>query len=177
MAETENKVFAMFSGAVKKSLEQIETEEGTFKGTPMVRYTFDMADWLFDEKDVMQFDKRPEDEMIRVGARLTGAYAFFGNKAAHARAERDVYDQKKDEIFNKLILDELSDGKYKVTEARARAKDLMADAGIDDVCIGKEMLKNDWEHLMNATDKMVSFIQTTLKFRQNERFRSNQMET
>ncbi len=171
-----SRVRLMYKRKVEKALESLEKEHEEFKAQPMVDFTLKIATWLFDKGEVNEIDKVAEASLIRTGVRLTGAYGYFGNKAAYARAERDVYEQKADEVLATLLL-EYIDESYKVTEARSRAKQEMSEAGLTEAVIAKELVKNDWENLMSATDKMISFIQTTLSYRKNEQYRSNQMHS
>ena len=160
-----------FEQAVKPSLEKLSTANASFVGEKTVAYVLETGRWLFKEP----IDKVSEDELFRVGGHLTGAYGYFGNLCANARADRDVYVEKRDTLIKKKTLEYL-DSKYKVTEAGNRAKTEVAETGINDEVARKELIKNNWENLMTATDKMISFIQTTLSYRKSERFRSNQME-
>lgn len=171
MSNEGTRVQQLFENEIKESLKKMKRADQEFIESELVTYIFNTAHWLFSTP----VDQVSEDELLRVGGHLTGAYAFFGNKAALARAERDTYQQKRDDIKDQLMA-ELLDDKYKVTEARTQVSQELAESGINEQVVAKEMVKNDWEYLMNATDKMISFIQTTLSYRKNEKFRSNSMQ-
>lgn len=171
MAEPQNRVQLLFEKQIKESMKKIKRADEEFLKSDWVTYVFNTAHWLFSTPA----DQVSEDEFLRVGGHLTGAYAYFGNKAAFARAERDAYAQKRDDIKDQLM-SEMLDDKYKVTEARTEVSKELAESGINEQVTMKEMTKNDWENLMNSTDKMISFIQTTLSYRKNEKFRSNSMQ-
>ena len=162
-----------FAQAVKPSLEKLSIANASFVGDKMVAYVLETGKWLFTEP----IDKISEDELFRVGGHLTGACGYFGNLCANARADRDVYTEKRDILIKKKTLEYLSlDDKYKVTHATSKAKTEVAETGINDEVAEKELIKNNWENLMDATNKMISFIQTTLSYRKSEKFRSNQMQ-
>tara|TARA_R100001086_G_scaffold118472_2_gene60887 strand:- start:972 stop:1490 length:519 start_codon:yes stop_codon:yes gene_type:complete len=171
MSAASERVQKMFEDAVKANLKKMVRADEAFIKEEMVTYIFNTAHWLFSTPA----DQVGEDELLRVGGHLTGAYAYFGNRAAMARAERDLYLQKRDDIKDQLI-SEYTDDDYKVTKARTEASKEIADSGINEQVTEKELTKNDWEYLMNATDKMISFIQTTLSYRKSEKFRSNSMQ-
>ena len=161
----------LFEQSVEPTMQRLSDANASFVGDKTVAYVLDIGKWLFKT----EADKLSEDELLRVGHNLTGAYGYFGNVTANARADRDVYTEKRDNLIQKLTLEYL-DENYKVTEARSRAKTEVEDAGINDQVVIKELIKNNWESLMTATDKMISFIQTTLSYRKNEKFRGNQLQ-
>lgn len=163
-----NRVAELFEKQIKESLKKIKKADEDFLKTDWVTYVFNTAHWLFSTPA----DQVSEDEFLRVGGHLTGAYAYFGNKAALARAERDAYSQKRDDIKDQLMSEYLDD-RYKVTDARTQVSREIAESGINEQVMTKELIKNDWENLMNATDKMISFIQTTLSYRKSEKFRGS----
>ena len=171
MSKHLNTIRDEFEQAIKPSLEKLSNANASFVGDKMVAYVLETGKWLFTQP----IDKISEDELLRVGGHLTGAYAYFGNLCANARADRDVFTEKRDNLIGKLTLQYLDD-KYKVTEARSRAKAEVEGAGVDDDVAEKELIKNNWENLMNATDKMISFIQTTLSYRKSEKFRGSQLQ-
>lgn len=131
----------------------------------MVNFVFIIGKELFEHP----LDQQGEDWLVKTGGKLTGAFAYLGQKSARARAERDVYEQKRDEMLAGLILEYVGSD-YKVTEARAKAKGEMVE--IEDLLIRKEAEKNQWEHIVTACDRMTSFIQSALKVKQGERFKS-----
>jgi len=163
-ATAETRATRIFREKTQKALAKIESLDELRESDKMVDYIFKVGRWLFDE----DLDTLSEPLLMRTGGRLTGVYAYLGNKASRARGERDVYAQKRDEVTGELML-EFLDGDYKVTEARSRAK--LETAELDDIVTIKEIEKNNYENLLGAADKMVSFIQTAIRVRENERFR------
>lgn len=145
-----------------KNVEQFRNSD------PMVDLVFKIGRELFERP----LDVQDEGWLLRTGGKLTGAYSYIGQKASYARAERDVYEQKREEIMSDMMLKYL-DTDYKVTEARAEAKILLRE--IDDLIVAKEAEKNQWENILHATDKMTSFIQSTLKIKDTERFHSSKL--
>ncbi|MDF1498543.1 MAG: hypothetical protein P1P85_04295 [Patescibacteria group bacterium] len=115
-------------------------------------------------------DQQGEQWLVKTGGKLTGVFAYLGQMSSRARAERDIYEQKRDEVSGELMLKYLDD-KYKVTEARANVKSDMVE--IEQLINQKEAEKNQWENIVLACDKMVTFIQSALRVKQGERFKSN----
>lgn len=159
----ESRGMSAFREKTETALSKIDDSE--FREEEMVAYIFEVGEWLFKNK----LDITPEEQLVRVGGKLTGISAYLGNKSAMARAERDVYRQKKEEVIN-----EISVKKYnisgKITLAKAEAK--LEAAELDDVVIGKELEKNNYENILKACDKMVSFIQSAIKVKESEKFKS-----
>lgn len=160
----ETRGMKLFRKKTERSLSRIQQPEDFRQSDKQIDWVFKVAEFLF-EKDLDQYN---EAWLVRHGGRLTAVYAYLGNYASRARAERDVYEQKRDEVLGELML-ELLDGDYKVTEARSRAKVEVAE--IDDLVVEKEMEKNNYEHLLNAIDKLVSFMQSAIRVRESERYR------
>ena len=148
------------------ALAQVQEIED-FREDKMIDFVFKVGDVLFD-KDL---DVMDGGWLVRHGGRLTGVYAYLGNQASRARGERDVYEQKKDEVFQKLVLQHIASKGYKVTEARAIAK--LETSELEDLVIAKEVEKNSLENIMLATDKMVGFIQSALRIKNSEQYKSN----
>ena len=154
-----------FKKKTEKALESIGKPDDFQKRDKHIQYIFEIGEWLFSN----DLDKTSESSLIRVGGRLTGVYSYLGNRAAYARAERDVYEQKRDEVMGNLVLEKL-DNQYKVTEARALAKQEVSE--LEDWVVEKELEKNNnYENLMAACDKMISFVQTAISYKKAERFR------
>jgi len=101
--------------------------------------------------------------LVRHGGRLTGVYAYLGNKASRARGERDVYAQKKDEVFQNLVLAHIKKSSYKVTEARAIAK--LETTDLENLVIAKEVEKNNFRKpfIVWQQIKWSVFIQSALR--------------
>jgi hypothetical protein len=127
----------------------------------MVNYIFSVGRSLFDTP----LDKQNTDFLLRTGGKLVGAFAYLGQKSSFARAERDVFDQKCNEVEKELVLKKLSeDTKYKVTQAKA-----IVSAEIEELkefVIQKDIAKNQWENITEACQTMVMFIQSTIKVKE-----------
>lgn len=137
----------------------------------IVKFVLDMGRKLFDKN----LDQMPPDQLVRIGGKLSGAFSYLGQKASYARAERDVYEQKSDEVEKELMLSRLaSDEKYKVTIARAEVSAEIEE--LKEFVIQKEAEKNAWENIQEACDKMISFVQSAIKVKENERFNSNRLQ-
>ena len=147
------------------ALAQVQSVED-FREDKMIDFVFKVGDVLFN-KDL---DTMDGGWLVRHGGRLTGVYAYLGNKASRARGERDVYAQKKDEVFQNLVLAHIKKSSYKVTEARAIAK--LETTDLENLVIAKEVEKNNLENVMLATDKMVGFIQSALRVKNAEQYKT-----
>lgn len=159
-----------FRDKCDKALAQIKTMEEFRESDKMIDFVFKSGRDLFQN----DLDRLDEGWLVRKGGRLTGVYAYLGNKASYARAERDVYAQKLSEVTNEIMLKHLnSDDGYKVTQARAMAKSEVIE--LEDLVIMKNAEKNNFENIMSATERMIGFIQSAIKVKEGERFRSRAM--
>lgn len=156
----------LFRAKVEVAMQRVKSIE-QFRGSDtMVDYVFKVGRELFDTP----LDQQDVAKLIRTGGRLTGVYVYLGQRSAHARAERDVYEQKKDEVEKEMLLVQLNSG-TKVTEARAKVAGDVAD--LSQFVIEKDVAKNQWENITDAVEKMVSFIQSAIKVKEGERFQSS----
>lgn len=146
-----------------KNLQQFRAED------EMVDYVYKTGHTLFQT----DLDKIDPNKLIEIGGKLTAIYAYLGNKAAYARAQRDVYAQKRDEVSSRLALDLYSDSESKITLAKAKAKLQVTE--IEEVVTIMEHEKSNYENLLKAVDKMTSFIQSALRIKSNETFRGRDM--
>ena len=162
----ESRGMKLFKLKTEASLARLETKE-KFRENKMVESVFQIANELFHKP----LDTMPMDWLIKKGGELTGIYAYLGNLCASARAKRDIFEQKRDEVMNEFIVNSRSE---KITLARHQAK--LDTAELDDFVIEAEHNKNNLENLLNATDKMVSFIQSAIKVKEGERFRTRTMQ-
>lgn len=156
---------------VEKAMAKINNLDEFRKLDSMVNFVFDVGHTLFDK----ELDTVGTDWLIRYGGRLTGAYAYLGQKAAYVRAERDVYEQKASEVEKELMLDKLAENTgYRVTQARAEISAEISE--LKDLVIAKEAEKNQWENTKEACNVMVSFMQSAIKTKEGERFKSNRLQ-
>jgi len=155
----------LFKIKTEASLTRIKKLE-EFRQNKMINEVLVAANELFHN----DLDKQSTPWLIKKGGQLTGIYAYLGNLSANARAKRDIFEQKRDEVINQFIVDSTSE---KITFARSQAKVDVAE--LDDFVIEAEHDKNNFENLLNATDKMISFIQSAIKVKEGERFRSRDM--
>lgn len=162
----ETKAVALFRRKTQKAMAKIESLDEFKASDAMVKYVFDIGRSMFDT----DLDRLAEPWLIKTGGRLTGVYAYLGNRAARARAERDVYLQKSEEVEAELMVEYLKDGEYKVTGARAQIK--VECTELREFVTLKELEKNNFENLLNATDKMVSFIQSAIRVKEAERYKT-----
>jgi hypothetical protein len=135
---------------------------------PMVDFVFKVGRELFDTP----LDKQTPDRLLHYGGKLVGAYPYLGQKSSYARAERDVYEAKLKETEKELFLS-MVDGKYKVTEIKARVS---AEVEIlTEFVLQKEASKNQWEHITEACQAMFSFCQSALRVKEGEKYSSSRM--
>lgn len=145
------------------NLQQFRDEDS------MVDYVVSTGRSLFDHP----LDQHTPDSLLRIGGKLTGAYAYLGQLAARARAERDVYEQKADETEKELVLKYVGD-KYKVTQAKAMASAEMQE--LAEFVIQKDAAKNQWEAIANACQTMIMFIQSAIRVKDGEKYAGKRMQ-
>lgn len=147
-----------------KNLQQFRDED------EMVDYVFKIGRELFQT----ELDKMDPNRLIEIGGKLTAIYAYLGNKTAYARAQRDVYAQKRDEVASQIAIDKYADSESKITLAKAKAKLQVTE--IDELVTITDYEKNNYENLLRAVDKMTSFIQSAIRVRTNETFHGRGMQ-
>ena len=164
-----NSVLKNYQDKVKKAESRIISQEDFRKQDTMVEYIFSKSRWLF----TTDLDVMGEDELVRVGGKLTGILAYLGNTTARTRAERDIAENKRDVVLSELTVEMYSDADNKITFAKAQAK--IQTAPLDDFVTEKEYNKNNYEYLTEACRTMILFIQSAIKIKLSERMVSKQM--
>ena len=135
-----------------------------FRGSdPMVDFIFSTGKSLFAKP----LDQWSPSELINIGGKLTGAYAYLAQKSAEARATHDTMTQQKEEEFNKIITMKLEEGE-KITQARQIAK--VETTKFERLIVTLKEKKNQWEGAVSACERMISFIQSAIKMKQSETF-------
>ncbi len=167
--KSESKAMAIFRAKTELAMARIKDLKQFRESDTMVDFVFKIGREMFD-KDLDTMDTA---WLINTGGKLTAIYAYLGNKASYARAQRDVYEQKRDEVSARISLEEYPDTE-KITVAKAKAKLQVTE--LDEMVTIAESEKNNMENLMWATDKMVGFLQSAIKVKEGERFRSNAMQ-
>ena len=150
----------------KIALSKIKNLNEFREDDKMVDEVFKIGRFLYDE----DLDRVAEQTLVRLGGRLTGIYAYLGNIASRARAERDIAENIKDEMLAQKAVDLYGDTE-KITMAKAQAKVAVID--LENDVIAKEQAKNNYENLMNACDKMIGFIQSALKVKLGEKYKTS----
>ena len=151
----------LFKKKTEVAMAKISSVEKFRKTDTMVDLVLTIGKYLLDKP----LDIQSPDVLLKNGGRLTGAYAYLGQKASFARAERDVYEQKLSEVEKELTLNYL-DGDYKVTEVRARVSGDVEE--LKELVLQKEAEKNQWESITESCSTMIMFIQSALKMKQSE---------
>lgn len=167
---TETSAISQFRERCELALAEVKDIEHFRESDVMVNYVFTIGRELFDTP----LDQHNTDGLLRRGGKLAGAYVYLGQQSAYARAERDVYAQKADEHDKAVMLELIHDKDMKVTEARATAKEVCAP--MKEIAIQKDVAKNQWENITEATEKMVSFIQSAIKVKEGERYQSSRVQ-
>ena len=163
----ESNAVKMFREKCELALAQIPDLDSFRASDPMVDYVFKIGADLFKRP----LDTIQEGELVRTGGKLTGAYVYLGQKSVRARAVKDVYEQKLDETEKELTLTYYAEDEQKITHSRAKAKVEVGE--LQQFVIQKNAEKNQWENITMACDKMVSFIQSAIKVKEGERFKSS----
>ena len=162
------KAMSLFKKKTEAALAKVQNPEELKKKHEVIKYIFDTADWVFTQ----QLDAVPEHTLVRYGGKMTGAYVFIGTLANEARLKRDIYVEKREEIINELTVQKYFDSE-KITLARAEAK--KEAAVLNDFIIAADYEKNNFETLVYACDKTVSFLQSAIKVKQGERYKDKQL--
>jgi len=168
-SDNDSDIVRIYRAKCEAALAQIKDIAQFRAEDKMVDYVFLVGRKLFD----VPLDKQNLDEMIRTGGKLTGAYVYLGQKSARARAERDVYTQKLDEVEKERLLALMHSG-VKVTEARAAVAGEVVQ--LADFVLEKDVVKNQWENITDANEKMVSFIQSAIRVKEGERYQSARLQ-
>jgi len=158
-----------FLNKVERATKKINNVEYYQVQDPMFDYVIKSAQRLFEHG---KLDNVPEHKLIQTGGKLLGAYTYLGAKSVQLRAERDIYRQKMEEVEREKSL-EYYENSEKITLARTQAKAEVAE--LEELVIQKETEKNNYEHAVTACEKMLGFIQSTIKVKQGERFASREV--
>lgn len=167
--QNESQALALFRRKCSSAMNKIKNLDDFRQTDEMVDYVLKVGKRLFTQP----LDQQSPDQLIQTGGKLCGAYAYLGQKSSYARAERDVFQQKSEEVSQELLLQHL-DEDYKVTEARALIASEMAE--LKEFVIGKDAEKNQWENITEAADKMISFLQSAIKIKEGERFSGSRLQ-
>lgn len=155
---------AQYKNDVAEAFTKIKTLDELRAENNMVNEVFLISRKIFDN----DLDTMSLGWLLSNGGKLASIYAYLGNKYAVARAERDIYEQKKDEVLNRLTTEYYGDSESKITLARARAK--LEIASIEEMITIKEYEKKSMENLLSATERLVGFIQSAIKVKQSEKY-------
>lgn len=166
---TQSNAVRQFREKCDAAMAKIKDLDAFRQSDEMVDYVFKVGRSLFDTP----LDQLTPDHLIRTGGKLTGAYAYLGQKSARARAERDVYEQKCNEVEKELVLEFVKDKAYKVTEAKARASGEMVE--LYEEVLMKDASKNQYENMTDAVNTMIMFIQSAIRVKENERMSSTKL--
>lgn len=169
MAIKQSQAVKDFKKKTEAAMAKIQNYQQFEEMDRMVKFVMDTGRVLFEKN----LDQMSPEWLVRQGGKLSGVFGYIGQKASYARAERDVYEQKSSEVEKELILGYL-DGEYKVTQARAKVALEMEE--LKEFVIQKDAEKNAWENIQEACDKMISFVQSAIKVKENERFNSARLQ-
>jgi len=164
-----SQILTDYKNKIEASYDKITSEADFRKNDQMVDYVFKVGKDLFS----INLDKTGHQWLLQTGGRLAGAYSYLGNKVSQKRAERDLCEQRVDELINTKTVENYHNGDEKITLARAQAKRDLAE--LKEVVILKDNEKNNYENIANACEKMISFIQSAIKVKEGERFMANKL--
>jgi hypothetical protein len=145
------------------SMAEIPTVENLQETDEMVKMLFKYSREILETG----LDRMSPDELLKIGGRLAGMYAYFGQKSSYARAERDIAVSTYKQVKEALVLARLSSNKdYKVTHAKASAVDDLKDEENDTIRL--DAIKNQWESITDSTKTLILFIQSALAIKKGE---------
>ena len=166
----ESKAITMFRAKCETVMAEISNYKKWEDEEEMVHEVMEAGRTLFSRP----LDKMPPNTLLNIGGRLVGSFGYLGQRSSYARAERDVYEAKLDELEKTRISQILKlDPKYKVTQARADVAIEFAE--MREIVIQKETAKNQWEKITEACSSMIMFIQSAMKTKNSEQYTSNQL--
>ena len=117
-----------------------------------------------------EIDVIGENILLNTGGRLLGAYTSVGVTSSIKRAERDAAEQSYEEMLSTMSIMNKG-GEIGITEARALAKEQLSEFATE--IVWREQIKNSYEAITDATEKTISFLQSVLKIKNNERMFTN----
>ena len=157
----------IYEDRVAKSIASIKNLDTLRAEDVMVDFVFLIGKELFETP----LDKMSGDLLVSKGGKLAGAFAYLGQKTSKVRAERDIYEQKLDELYNEKVVEGYADADEKITLAKSMAKRDVAE--LKELVIMKEYEKNNYESIANACQTLIFFIQSALRTKEGERFISS----
>ncbi len=143
---------------------KIETIQDLKSKDQMIQDIFTAADFLY-KNDLANIS---EDNLAKMLGRITGIYAYMESLVTEKRAERDIQENYLKQLKDLGVLAILSEGGYKVTEAKAKVNSDLKEES--EKMIIAEANKDRQERLAKICSSLISIIQTTLALR-----RSNKM--
>lgn len=153
-----------------EQLAKVKTIEQLRKEDEIVDRMFKVTDYVYSH----DADTIGETLLVRMGGSLTSIYAYLGQKSARTRAERDIAENILEQQKKALELAYINDGTgYKVTEARAKASEDLAEENNELVIL--EANKNQIETLADACKTTIMFIQSMLAIKKAEMHTSRQL--
>ncbi len=158
-----------YKDRVSASMEKVKSLQQFREEDTMVDEVFMISRSIFD-KDLDQMNL---NELVSKGGTLASIYGYLGNKYARIRAERDVAEQKRDQMFGDLTISLYDKAEGKITLARELARKEMS--GVEEDLVIKEYEKKNFEQLLLSVDRLIGFIQSAIKVKQSERFTSRDM--
>jgi len=111
--------------------------------------------------------------LLKNGAKLASYYAYLEGKSNQTRQEAEVAELTLNSVQDGLLIAYRQDG-ANTTEARSQAKIDTEDSAID--VVKKKQQAGYYNTAARAAEKVVSFIQSTLRNKESERTSSPSIE-
>lgn len=142
-------------------MSKVQTLKEFEQSDKVVGYVFEIARNVVSRPG----DFNSIDWLIKRGSLLSGYYAYLESKANEALADYEVADVTYKSVRDGLMIG-LKNDKSTITEAKAEATRELVEAEVD--VIAKRNRAKNYATSARVCDRIVSFIQSTLRHKERE---------
>jgi hypothetical protein len=153
-------IFTDYNARREKLMKQMQTLKEFEASDELVGFVFEICRQIFSRKG----DVQDIDWLLQRGTELAGYFGILEGRANEKWGEYKVAEIAFTSVRDGLML-AFKDGKT-TTVARAEAKRSTEDVEVD--VIAREQRSKNYYTAANMCDRMVSFIQTTLKQKEKD---------
>ena len=158
-----------YKDKLEKNLAKLDSFDGFLQKDKTAELVVNIARSVLSKPG----DFQSTEWLLQNGAKLAAYYAYLEGKSNQSRAEAEVAEITHNSVIDGLLLTYTAEG-AKVTEARAQAKQALEESAID-VQVRKQKA-GYYNTTARAAEKIVSFIQSTLRNKESEMRTSPQIE-
>ena len=158
-----------FKEKLEKNLAKLDSFEGFLKKDKTAELVINIARNILSKPQ----DFQSTDWLLQNGAKLASYYAYLEGKANQTKAEAEVAGITHSSVVDGLLIVYRAEG-ANTTEARAQAKCELEEAAVEVEV--KKQLAGYYNATARTAEKIVSFVQSTLRNKEAERITSAQIE-